>query len=131
MSGIKRLDDYLNMLTPGTFVRWIDPEPGSKPLGIVLSSPSPEEDVIYVLMIDHQGATDLEVFVARREATGFDASNLVQQSMEVVESGDPELMSALRRLGPGWWHMGAHLDGGHADQPDPECPLCQTEDETP
>lgn len=121
----------MRQLTEGTFLRWIDPEPGQKPLGIVLSSPvSDPADVIHVLMADHQGNTDLEVFIARREATGFDASNLVQQSMEIVEDGDPDLMAMLRELGPNWWHISAHRDGEHADRADPDCLLCRATDET-
>jgi hypothetical protein len=113
-------------LTEGTFLRWIDPEPGQKPLGVVLASPpNGHEDTIYVLMADHQGNTDLEVFVARPEATGFDASNLVQRSMEIVEGGDPELIALLRELGPNWWHITAHLEGEHEKREDPACLLCR------
>lgn len=120
----------MSKLTEGTFVRWIDPDPGQKPLGIVLSSPADENaDVIYVLMADHQGNTDLEVFVPRSEATGTDASDLALQSMELVDDGDPELMALLRKLGPNWWHISAHLDGEHADLADPECLLCRETDE--
>jgi hypothetical protein len=38
-----------------------------------------------MLMADRQGNTDLEIFVARPEATGVDAATLVLESMEVVE----------------------------------------------
>jgi hypothetical protein len=83
-------------LTPGTFLRWKDQEPGAKPLGIVLAPVS--EDMIQVLMADHQGNTDVEVFVARREDTGVGASQLVQESLEIVDDGDPKLMTSLREL---------------------------------
>jgi hypothetical protein len=117
-------------LSEGTFLRWIDQEPGQKPLGIVLSPPTnADEDIVYVLMADQKGNTDVEVFVAREEDTGFDASNLVQQSMEIVEDGDPEVMGLLSTLGPNWWHISAHLAGEHADRGDPECLLCQGGDD--
>jgi hypothetical protein len=113
-------------LPAGIFLRWIEPQPGQKPLGIVISSPVTEDDqTIYVLMADRQGNTDLEVFVARPEATGVDASTLVLESMEVVEDRDRELMALLRQVGPNWWHIGAHLDGVHDDSMDPECLLCR------
>ena len=116
----------MTQLTAGTLLQWIDPEPGSKPIGIVLAPPTTsDEDMIFVLIIDHQGAPDVEVFVGRCEATGSDAANLVLQSMEVAEDGDPELIGALRMMGPAWWHVSAHLDGGHANRMDVECPLCQ------
>lgn len=116
-------------LTEGTFLRWIDPEPDSKPLGIVISPLI--EDVIQVLMVDHQGHADLEVFAARREATGVGASELVQESMEVAENGDPELVALLSQLGPNWWQISAHIEGMHDDQPDPECLMCGVAAEGP
>jgi len=85
-------------VSPGTFVRWIEPARRAKPLGIVLVPVTP--DMIYVLMADRDGNTDVEVFVARREATGVDASAMVLESLEVVEDGDPELMGFLRREAP-------------------------------
>jgi hypothetical protein len=88
----------MRTLTEGTFLRWIDPRPDAKPLGIVLSPVS--EDVILVLMADREGNTDVEVYVARQEATGVGASELVQESLEAVEDGDPELMTMLRELAP-------------------------------
>jgi hypothetical protein len=121
----------MNKLTEGTFLRWIDQSPDDKPLGIVISPPGGETgDSIYVLMADSQANTDLEVFVAGEAATGRDASTLVQESMEVVEAGDPELMGFLRTAGPNWWHISAHLDGGHADRGDPGCLLCREADQT-
>jgi hypothetical protein len=81
----------------GTLVRWIDPTPGQKPLGIVL--PTPDQgtpNTIYVLMTDRQPSFDVEVFVARPDATGYDAANVLQQSMEVVEEGDPVGRSGFR-----------------------------------
>jgi hypothetical protein len=86
----------MRTLTEGTYLRWIDPEPDSKALGIVLSPVS--EDLVYVLMADREGNTDIEVYVARPEATGRGASELVQESLEVVEDGDPDLMGLLRAL---------------------------------
>jgi hypothetical protein len=88
-------------LTEGTFMHWIDRRPGQKPLGIVLSPVS--QDTIYVLMADQQGGLDVEVFVARPADTGVDASQLAQESMEIVEDGDPKLMSLLRTAASGFW----------------------------
>lgn len=121
----------MSTLTEGTFLRWIDQAPDDKPLGIVVPPPSDEaEDIIYVLMADHQGNTDVEVFVAREEATGRDASTLVRESMEVVEEGDPELTGFLRTFGPNWWHVSSHLEGQHEEQGDPECLLCRESEGT-
>jgi hypothetical protein len=85
-------------LSAGTFVRWIEPARRTKPLGIVLAPVTP--DMIYVLMADREGKTDVEAFVARREATGVDASAMVLESLETVEDGDPELTTFLRRAAP-------------------------------
>lgn len=118
----------MSELNEGTLLRWIDQAPDAMPLGIVIAPVN--EETIYVLMADHQGNTDLELFIARPEDTGVGASKLVQESMEVVEQGDPELMFLLRELGPRWWQIGDHLDGEHADRADPECLLCR-EGESP
>lgn len=114
----------MGSLAEGTLPRWIDPTPESKLLGIVIARPGGEDQVIYLLMADHDGNMDVEVFVAREEAAGLNAGNLVRQSMEVVEEGDPELVALLRALGPNWWHISAHLDGQHGHEIDLECLLC-------
>lgn len=116
----------LDELASGTLLRWIDPQPGQKPLGIVIAPPGgAQKDAVYVLMADDDGTTDVEVFIARPEATGFDVANLIQQSMEVVDDPDPELAGLLRMLAPNWWHISAHLEGEHDDEVDLECSLCQ------
>jgi hypothetical protein len=85
-------------LSPGMFVRWIDPARRTKPIGIVLAPVTP--DMVSVLMADWEGNTDVEVFVARREATGVDAPAMVLESVEIVEDGDAELTEFLRQEAP-------------------------------
>jgi hypothetical protein len=58
-------------LPAGILVRWIDPARRTKPLGIVLAPVS--KDMVYVLIADRARHTDVEVFVARMEATGVPA----------------------------------------------------------
>jgi hypothetical protein len=74
------------------------------------------------------GAPTLEVFVARPEANRR-AASLVQESIEVVENGDPESVGLLRELEPNWWYVSAHLDGEYADQANPDSLLCRMGDE--
>jgi hypothetical protein len=81
-------------LHPGTFVRWIDPARRTKPLGIVLAPVG--EDMVYVLMGDAAGNTDVEVFVARVEATGVPAQELALESVEIVADPDRDLAALLR-----------------------------------
>lgn len=124
-------DERMSELTEGTFLRWIDPQPGQKPLGVVITPPSGgDETTIYVLMADRDGTTDVEVFLGRPDATGVSASDFVLESMEVVEDGDPELKALLGQIGPNWWHISAHLEGGHAEQLDADCLLCREADQT-
>ena len=116
----------MDSLPAGTLVRWIDPAPGQKPLGIVIAPPADGgRDIAYVLMADRQGNTDLEVFVGRPDATSFSVGELVLESMEIVENGDPELVTLLATLGPNWWHISAHIDGEHENDPDPACLVCR------
>lgn len=111
------------MLAEGTLLRWIDPAPGAKPLGIVISPLS--DDTAIVLMADEQPAFDLEVFVARPEETGVGAPGLVLERMEPTSGEElPAVAELLRVFGPNWWAISAHLEGGHDGAPDPACLLC-------
>lgn len=101
--------------------------PDQKPLGILISPPlGGADDVAYVLMADHDGSTDLEVFVGRGPSAG-NALSLVAEAMEAVDAGDPDLTALLGQLGPNWWHISSHLDGHHEDADDPECMICRDE----
>lgn len=90
----------MTQLTVGTFLRWTDPDPVQKPLGVVIQNPAGNDDTVYVLMADREGNTDVEVFIARPDATGVDAAALVLEAMEPVIEADAELMALLRTLGP-------------------------------
>jgi hypothetical protein len=85
----------VDTLTPAAFVRWIDPTRRTKPLGIVLAPVS--KDIVYVLMADRAGNTDVEVFVARLEATGVPATDLALESLEIVADPEPELATWPRK----------------------------------
>ena len=85
-------------LAAGALVRWIDPARRIKPLGIVLAPVN--EDLICVLMADRHGNTDVEAFVARRDATGVPASQMVLESLEIVADADSELVAVLRGRAP-------------------------------
>jgi hypothetical protein len=123
---MNRMDE----LSAGTLVRWIDPAPDQKPLGIVVAPPGSEDtDTAYVLMADLDGNTDLEVFVGRPESTGRSVDELILESMEIVRDGDPELVALLSTFGPNWWHISAHLNGEHESQRDAACLICQTPDD--
>ena len=79
--------------TAGTFVCWRDSKPGAKPLGLVLT---PLTDATgYVLMADFDGNTDLELFVARPEATGVDAAGLIREHFDLVPDPNPVLATYL------------------------------------
>ncbi len=86
----------MSELAPGTLMQWRDPAPDAKPLGIVLEPVT--EDLVTVLMTDRDGNVDQELFAARLEATGVNASEMVMQSMEVVDEPDPELAARLGEL---------------------------------
>ncbi|MGH2960608.1 MAG: hypothetical protein ACRDL3_00205 [Solirubrobacterales bacterium] len=58
------------------------------------------EDLIYVLMANHEEDTDIEVFLARPEATGVPASEMLLESLEIVTDGDPDLVAFLRDEAP-------------------------------
>jgi hypothetical protein len=111
------------VLSEGTLLRWIDPAPGAKPLGIVIA---PLSDVTAcVLMADEEPAFDLEVFAARPEATGVDAAGLVLERMEPTSGEElPAVAELLRVFGPNWWPVSSHLEGEHEDAADPACLLC-------
>jgi hypothetical protein len=49
-----------------------------------------------VLMADRAGNTDVEVFVARLEATDVPAPDLALESLEIVADPDPDLATLLR-----------------------------------
>jgi hypothetical protein len=120
----------MSELIEGTLLRWRNPQPGQKPLGIVIAPPlGSDTEMAYVLMADHQANMDVEVFIARPEATGVGIADFVLERMEVVEDPDPALAQLLGTFGPNWWHVSAHLDGAHEEAPDPECLVCQEADE--
>ena len=90
----------MSEIRPGVFVRWRDPAPGAKPLGVVLEPLTRE--LGYVLVADPEGDTDLEVFAARFEATGIDAASLIAEHFEPAVDPNPVLatylmVEALRR----------------------------------
>jgi len=109
-------------LEEGAILRRCDREPSDLRLGIVIAPLS--DEMIYVLTADLAPAFDVEVFVARADATGRDAHELALETMEPASDGHPGVVSILRSSGPHWWQVSAHLDGEHADASDPECPLC-------
>ena len=112
------------MLAEGTLLRWIDPAPGAKPLGIVIAPLSAE--TACVLMADREPSFDVEVFVARPDATGIEASALVLERMEPTDGTEhPDVAYLLQVFGPRWWQISAHLEGGHAAAPEPGCLLCE------
>ena len=119
-------------LPEGTLLRWIDPEPGRYPLGIVISAPSDGavSDAIYVLTANSDGDTSLELSVGRPEATGRSTADLVLDGMEVAERPDPAVAAHLQLLGPVWWLLTAHAAGEHDAEPFTGCPICQA-DSTP
>jgi hypothetical protein len=115
----------MDELPAGTLLRWIDPAPDQKPLGIVVTPPEgAPKDIAFVLMADSDGNTDVEVFVARPEDTGVSVGELVLENMEIADDGDPELRNLLAVLGPNWWHVSAHLEGRHEGRADPDCLIC-------
>lgn len=95
--GFARIVDRLlgggDQLSEGTFLTWLDAGAHDRRLGVVV--PPITDEMVYVLVADEQGNTDVEVFVARPEATGVSASELVKEQMRVVDPPEDSLTDLL------------------------------------